>query len=512
MNLVTLLIRVGGMTLLSRIFGFIRDAMMARIFGAGMASDAFLAAFRIPNLLRRISAEGAFSQAFVPVFAEYVSLRQPSDTRQLLNCIATCLGMILVIITVLGMLASPWVVMMVAPGFKGDKYQLTVDLLRITFPYIFFISLVSLAGSVLNVFNRFYIPAFTPVWLNICLIISMIWFAEYFSQPITALAWGVLVGGGVQLAFQVPFLRQIGMLPRWDWNWRDLGVQRILRLMAPAMLGVSVAQVSLVLNTIFASFLVVGSVSWLYYADRLMELPTGVLGAALGTVLLPNLSKAHALADKTAYRNLLDWGLRLSVLLATPAAVGLAVLATPLVVTLFNYGRFNIHDVAMTKAALIGYSVGLLALIAIKILASGFYARQDIKTPVKIGIFSLFCTQVFNLILVFGLKMNHAGLALAISLGALLNASLLLWALCRNGTYQAQSGWVLFLCKVSLGLLLMGAALLLTRGDAASWINYTLWQRLLHLSALLVLGAGVYFITLFAVGIRLSDYMQKVKY
>ena len=510
MNLLGVLTRIGGITLFGRIVSLIRDTLMASVFGAGIASDAFLVAFRVPNFLRRVFVEGAFNHAFVPVLTEYSHLRDLNATRQLLSRVSTGLGMILVVITALGILATPWILNVLAPGFDGEKAQLTETLLRIVLPYIVFISLVSLAGSVLNVFNRYYVPAFTPVWLNVSLIIAMLWFTDYFALPISALAWAVCLGGALQLAFQLPFLYKIGMLPRWDWNWRDSDVRRILGLMLPSMLGVSAAQVSLLLNALFASFMVSGSVTWLYYADRMMELPSCVLGAALGTVLLPNLSKTYVLGDQVAYCELLDWGLRLSILLAMPAVVGFFVLAVPLVVTLFGYGRFDGHDLAMTEAALIAYSMGLLGFITIKILVSAFYSRQNIKTPVRIACFVLCFSQVLNLILVLGLDMHHVGLALSISLGALLNAALLLLALYRSGTYQPQPGWWKFLLKVALALVLMGVALLLSRGNETSWLYYGLWQRLLHLSVLFGLGAGVYFTTLFVMGIRLSDYMKKV--
>ena len=375
MNLLKALAKVGSMTFVSRILGFVRDTLIARVFGAGMLSDAFIVAFKIPNLLRRISAEGAFSQAFVPILAEYKSQRSVEETKTLVNRVATWLALILVIVTLLGMLAAPFLVGMIAPGFRAnpEKMQLTIELLRITFPYIFFISLVSMAGGVLNTYNKFGIPAFTPVWLNVSMISAVLFFADYFAEPIKVLAWAVFVGGFLQLIFQIPFLKQIGLLPTFDWKRDDKGcidqgVLRILKLMGPAVLGVSVAQISLIINTVFASFLMTGSVSWLYYADRLMEFPTGVLGVALGTILLPSLSKAYSGKNETEYSALLDWGLRLTFILAAPAAVALAVLATPLVITLFYYGKFNALDVAMTQQALVAYSLGLIGLILVKIL------------------------------------------------------------------------------------------------------------------------------------------------
>jgi len=512
MNLLKALAKVGSMTFVSRILGFVRDTLIARVFGAGMLSDAFIVAFKIPNLLRRISAEGAFSQAFVPILAEYKSRRSFDETHGLVNRVATWLGIILVIVTLLGMLAAPWIVSLIAPGFRADaaKMQLTVELLRITFPYIFFISLVSMAGGVLNTYNRFGIPAFTPVWLNVSMIAAVLFFADYFDEPIKVLAWAVFIGGFLQLIFQVPFLKQIGLLPKFDFKRDDEGVWRILKLMGPAVLGVSVAQISLILNTIFASFLVTGSVSWLYYADRLMEFPTGVLGVALGTILLPSLSKAYAGKDDVEYSQLLDWGLRLTCILAAPAAVALAVLAAPLVTSLFYYGKFTAIDVAMTQQALIAYSVGLLGLILVKILAPGFYARQNIKTPVKIGVFTLVITQLMNVLFVFVLDLQHAGLALAIGLGACVNASLLYYHLRRANYFNPQAGWFLFLLKLLVALLVMAAVLYCAMGDASAWLGFSLIKRLLYISGLVVLGGVSYFATLMLLGFRPRDYIRRV--
>jgi putative peptidoglycan lipid II flippase len=516
MNLLNALAKVGSMTFISRILGFVRDTLIARVFGAGMLSDAFIVAFKIPNLLRRVSAEGAFSQAFVPILAEYKSQRSFDETKSLINRVATWLGIILVAITLLGMLAAPLIVSLIAPGFRADpaKMQLTVELLRITFPYIFFISLVSMAGGVLNTYNKFGIPAFTPVWLNLAMISAVLFFADYFAEPIKALAWAVFIGGFLQLIFQIPFLKQIGLLPKFELNPdganHDKGVSRILKLMGPAILGVSVAQISLILNTIFASFLATGSVSWLYYADRLMEFPTGVLGVALGTILLPSLSKAYASSEHKEYSQLLDWGLRLTFILAAPAAVALAILATPLVTALFHYGKFTAIDVAMTQHALIAYSVGLLGLILVKILAPGFYARQNIKTPVKIAVFTLVATQLMNLVFVFALDLRHAGLALAIGLGACLNASLLYYHLRKADIYQPQAGWLMFVLKLLVALCVMGTALYFAMGDTGAWLHFGIMKRLLYISGLVLLGGVSYFASLFLLGFRPRDYMRRV--
>ncbi len=513
MNLLNALAKVGSMTFVSRILGFVRDTLIARVFGAGMITDAFIVAFKIPNLLRRISAEGAFSQAFVPILAEYKSQRSFDDTHQLINRVATWLGIILVVVTLLGMLAAPWVVTLIAPGFRAnpEKMQLTIELLRITFPYIFFISLVSMAGGVLNTYNKFGIPAFTPVWLNISMIAAVLFFADHFAEPIKVLAWAVFIGGFLQLAFQVPFLKQIGLLPKFDFNRNDEGVWRILKLMGPAILGVSVAQISLIINTVFASFLETGSVSWLYYADRLMEFPTGVLGVALGTILLPSLSKAFASSNHSEYSQLLDWGLRLTFILAAPAAVALAVLAAPLVVTLFHYGKFTAHDVVMTQQALVAYSMGLLGLILVKILAPGFYARQNIKTPVKIAIFTLVATQLMNIVFVFGLHLQHAGLALAIGLGACINAALLYYHLRKAAIYLPQPGWWIFYFKLLIGLILMGIVLYYAMGNPGDWLQFSILKRLMYLTGLVALGAISYFAALLLMGLRPRDYIRRVE-
>lgn len=514
MNLLNALAKVGSMTFVSRILGFLRDTLIARVFGAGMLSDAFIVAFKIPNLLRRISAEGAFSQAFVPILSEYKSKRSADATHQLIDRVATLMGIMLIVVTLLGMLAAPFLVMIIAPGFQADpsKLQLTAELLQITFPYIFFISLVSMAGGVLNTYNKFSIPAFTPVWLNVAMISAMLFFVDYFAEPIKALAWAVFVGGVLQLAFQIPFLKQIGLLPRFDFQYQDEGVWRILKLMGPAVLGVSVTQVSLIINTVFASFLATGSVSWLYYADRLMEFPTGLLGVALGTILLPSLSKAYASEDEKEYSELLDWGLRLTFMLAAPAAMALAVLATPLVTTLFHYGEFTANDVAMTHQALVAYSIGLLGLILVKILAPGFYARQNIKTPVKIAMFTLLITQVMNLIFIFGLHLGHAGLALAIGLGACMNALLLFYHLKKANIFQAQTGWWLFLFKLAIAIVVMYFVLQWAMGDASDWLAFSLLQRLPYLAGLVVLGVVSYFAVLYVLGIRPQAFMRRVKH
>lgn len=509
MNLLKILATVSSMTLLSRILGFVRDAVIARTFGAGAATDAFFVAFKLPNLLRRLFAEGAFSQAFVPVLAEYKNRHGLEATRLLIDRVTTLLFAILMLVAALGVLAAPLIVVVSAPGFLAtpEKFALTVDLLRIVFPYILFISLVSLAAGVLNTFSRFSLPAFTPVLLNISMIVAAAFAAPWLDPPVLALAWGAFLGGILQLALQWYGLKRLGLLPRWDWNPRDEGVRRILLLMGPAAIGVSVAQISLLINTLFASFLESGSVSWLYYADRLMEFPTGMLGVALGTILLPSLAKHYADNDTGEYSKLLDWGLRLTLLLAAPAAVALAILAVPLIATLFFYGEFTAHDLEMTRMALVAYSVGLVGLILVKVLAPGFYARQNIRTPVKIAIFTLFATQTMNLIFIWPLQ--HAGLALAIGLGACLNAGILYYKLRQHAIFQPQPGWLPFIGKLALALVALAGFLGFAMGNETQWLDYHAGERVLHLLALVAGGASTYFVALWLLGFRLHQFKRR---
>ncbi|MDQ5914202.1 MAG: putative peptidoglycan lipid flippase [Pseudomonadota bacterium] len=509
MNLLKALVTVSGMTLLSRILGFVRDFVIARAFGAGMMTDAFFVAFKLPNLLRRLFAEGAFSQAFVPILGEYRNKKGEEETKRLVDHVATLLFLALLVVTAVGVVAAPILVYISAPGFAADteKFELTVTLTRIAFPYILFMSLVALAGGILNTWSRFALPAFTPVLLNVSFIVMALFAAPWFDPPVLALGWAVFIGGILQLALQIPALAGIGMLPRFSIDWKDEGVRRVLKLMAPALLGVSVSQISLLINTIFASFLGPGSVSWLYYADRLMEFPAGMLGVALGTILLPSLAKYHASNNSDEYAKLLDWGLRLTLLLAAPAAVGLALISVPLISTLFFHGAFTSTDVFSTREALVAYSFGLLGLILVKVLAPGFYARQNIRTPVKIALVSLFATQAMNLAFVWHLK--HAGLALAIGLAACLNAALLYRGLRRHHIYTPQPGWPIFYGKLGVALLIMGVVLWFGSGSDAGWLTYGTGERVIRLVGLVVFGAAAYFATLWGLGFRLRDFKRR---
>lgn len=509
MNLLKSLAAVSSITMISRVLGFVRDTLVARIFGAGMATDAFFIAFKLPNLLRRIFAEGAFSQAFVPILAEYRQQQGDEAARTFTAYVAGLLTLALAVVTGLGMLAAPWVIWATAPGFADtpEKFELTSSLLRVTFPYILLISLSSLAGAILNTWNRFSVPAFTPTLLNVAMIGFALFLTPFFHPPVMALAWSVLAGGLAQLLYQLPHLKKIGMLVLPRLSLRHSGALRVLKQMGPAILGVSVSQISLIINTIFASFLVAGSVSWMYYADRLMELPSGVLGVALGTILLPTLARTYANKDRHEYSRILDWGLRLCFLLVLPCAVALGLLAEPLTVALFQYGRFDAFDAAMTQRALVAYAVGLLGIILIKVLAPGFYAQQNLRTPVKIAIATLLATQLFNLALIGPLK--HAGLALAISGGATLNAALLYWQLRRQQMFQPQPGWLGFFARLGLAVIAMGGVLLGLMAVMPPWAEGDMLARFLRLGALVVAGAATYFLVLLATGMRLHQFARR---
>ncbi|BAP41724.1 murein biosynthesis integral membrane protein MurJ [Pseudomonas sp. LJDD11] len=509
MNLLKSLAAVSSITMLSRVLGFVRDTIIARAFGAGMATDAFFIAFKLPNLLRRIFAEGAFSQAFVPILAEYKNQQGEEATRTFIAYVSGLLTLALAVVTLLGVLFAPWIIWATAPGFADtpEKFALTSDLLRVTFPYILLISLSSLAGAILNTWNRFAVPAFVPTLLNVSMIVFALLLVPYFDPPIMALGWAVLAGGLLQLLYQLPHLKRIGMLVLPRLNLRDAGVWRVMKQMLPAILGVSVSQISLIINTIFASFLVAGSVSWMYYADRLMELPSGVLGVALGTILLPILAKTYADRDRHEYSRILDWGLRLCFVLVLPCTLALGLISEPLTVALFQYGKFDDHDALMTQHALIAYSVGLLGIILIKVLAPGFYAQQNIRTPVKIAIFTLIVTQLLNLAFIGPLQ--HAGLALAISVGATINALLLFWQLRRQQLFQPQPGWPLFLLKLCVAVAVMAGVLLGVMQLMPAWAEGGMLERFVRLGILVAAGVVAYFAMLLLLGFRLKDFARK---
>lgn len=491
------------MTLTSRLLGFLRDMIAAQVFGISASVDAFYVAFKIPNFMRNLFAEGSFSQAFVPVLAEYRHKQEKTKIKEFVNHVAGSLGSVLLLITILGVLGAPLIIMVFAPGLDPYRFHLASYMLRITVPYLMFISLTAFAGAILNSYGIFAVPAFTPALLNICLIATAFGVTRFFKVPIEAQAWGVLLAGIVQLTFQVPFLKRLGLLPRPQWNWRDEGVQRVLKLMIPAMFGASVGQISLLINTVFASFLKIGSVGWLYYSERLAYFPLGVFGVALASVVLPHLSRQHARASKEEFSSTLDWGIRCNLLIGIPATVAMLVFAGPLIVTLFQYGKITVHDVVMIRQSVMAYAIGLQAFMLMKVLSSAFYARQDIKTPVRFAVFTVIINIILNATLIFPLA--HAGLALASSLSSWLNTLLLLFTLQRRGIYEVQSGWWLFAGRLMLANIILVAYLWWTGGDLTHWIQWRWFQRFLHIFVIGISAIGIYVAILWLSGMRLKD-------
>ena len=512
MNLVKAFTAVSGLTLTSRVTGLVREVLAATWFGAGLQMDAFNVAFRAPNMLRRLFAEGAFSQAFVPVLAELRARQSLDESRAFVSRVATLMATILLVVIALVVIWPEALVRLLAAGFYSmpEKARLTEELTRITFGYIGWISLVALMGAVLNVEKRFSAAAFAPVLLNIAMIGSAWLLRDRFAIPVTALAAGVIAGGIAQFILMWIAVRRAGFRFSWDCGWRDPDVGRVLKLMVPALLGVSAAQISLLINTQIASTMTTGTVSWLSYADRLMEFPTALLGVAAGTIILPSLVKHHAAADSAAYNALLDWGLRFTILLALPAALALGLLATPIVATVFHHGMFVASDVAATQAAVIAYSVGLPGLIAVKILAPAFYARQQISVAVRCSIVSLVATQIFNAILIVGLALpGHVALALSVGLGACINAALLFAVLIRRRYYTPQPGWARFFAIVTAGALAMGIVLWLLKGANTSWVHLNNLTRVAWLLGLTLAGATTYFGVLAASGWRPREFLRK---
>lgn len=487
--------------MISRILGFIRDVLLARIFGADSNTDVFFVAFKIPNFLRRLFAEGAFSQAFVPVLSDYKEHGSKQALKQFVDRTAGALALTLMAVTLIGVVAAPLLIMAFAPGFswQSGQYDLAVHMLRITFPYLFFISSVAFAGGILNIYSKFAIPAFTPVFLNLCMISAAIWLSPLLDEPIVALAWGVFVAGVVQLLFQFPALIRLGLLPRPKFGFKDPGVKRIMKLMLPALFGVSVTQINLLIDTLLASFLAVGSISWLYFSDRLVEFPLGVFGVALGVVILPKLSKSHSNDDTVAFSHSLDWGLRCVLLIGTPASIGLFLLAEPMLSTLFQYEEFGHFDVVMAGRSLMAYALGLMGFILIKILVPGFTSRKDMKTPVRFGIYAVCANMLLNFI--FIIPLAHAGLALATSLGAFFNASLLLNKLLKDKIYRPAPGWLLFLLRILIANIAM--TLLLTHFvDVDLWNDWLFLDRTTHLALWIGAAILVYTLVLLILGLR----------
>ncbi len=491
---------VGAMTTISRVFGLIRDVVIARLFGAGAEVDAFIVAFRIPNFLRRLFAEGGFSQAFVPILAEYKEQRDDAAVKALVDQTSASLGLVLFLVTLVGVIAAPILIMIFASGFDDAKHVMATDMLRITFPYILFISLTAFAASILNTYKQFAVPALTPVLLNLSLIACAIWLAPMMEIPIEALAWGVLIAGITQLLFQFPFLLRLKLFPRPGLHKDKQGVGRILKLMLPTLFAVSIVQINLLIDTIFASYLADGSISWLYYSDRMVEFPLGVFGIALATVLLPNLSSEHAKKATEKFSSTLDWALRWVFLIATPAAVGLAVLSVPLLATLFQYDEFTAYATIMSGKSLLAYSLGLPAFILIKIFATGFFSRQDTKTPVKVGAIAMISNIGFNFIFV-GI-FQHAGLALATSLSACLQALLLFYLLRKEGVYLPVTGWFKFSVQIIVAVVAMALLILKFVALPEQWFAWGMFQRAGMLSLWIVIGVACYFSVLWITGLR----------
>ncbi|WP_428242484.1 murein biosynthesis integral membrane protein MurJ [Gynuella sp.] len=497
-------VAVGMGTLSSRVLGLVRDIVIGHIFGAGGQIDAFLIAFKIPNFLRRLFAEGAFSQAFIPVLAEVKKDSGLPGVRDLMAHISAWLGLWLLVVTTLLIVLAPYVAIIFAPGFwyHGDLVKLaqTADTIRLVSPYLFFISMTALCGAVLNTYGNFAIPAFTPVLLNVCLISFAVFGSSWFEPPIQSLAIAVLFAGMAQLLFQQPSLYRLNVLVRPRLSFQHAGVRKVAKLMIPALLGVSVSQINLLLDTVLASLLVDGSVSWLYYSDRLSELPLGVIGIAIATVVLPVLSNTHMAQDGEQFRATLGWAIKLVVFLGLPASAALFYLSEPLIATIFYHGEMDFHSVEMSSLSLRAYSLGLLAFMLIKVLAPGFYSRQEMKTPVKIAVWSMILNMVFNLMLVYWLK--HVGLALATALSAWFNAAALYWFLRRDMTFYIGKDIRVFLLKVLLACMVMIGSLHLLLPVPLFWENQSVLARIYALSGLVCVGICVYFAAVWAFGIR----------
>ncbi len=517
---------ISAMTMISRVLGLARDAIIFNYFPAGGSLDAFFVAFRVPNLLRRMVAEGAFSLAFVPVLSEYKESRSQEDLQNLLNHVAGTLSLVLFGITVLGMLLAPLLAMMFAPGFffnsdvadiDSTKYELTSSLLLVTFPYIFFISLSALASSILNTFQKFAVPAFTPVLLNIVLISAAIWGAPYFDEPVYALAWGVFFGGIAQLFFQLPALVKLKLLPKPNFKKGHDGVKKIMRLMAPALLGSSVAQINILINTAIASLLAAGSISWLYASDRFVELPLAIIGVAIGVVILPKLAGDHVNEDAKAFGKTLDWAVRVGLLVALPAMVGLILLAKPILATALQNGVNDWSLVEMASMSLVAYSLGLPAFILVKVLAPGFYSRQNTKTPVRIGIIAIISNIILSGLIVYpwvksGYVGPHAGLALATALAGYINAGLLFYHLKKEGVFKVVSGkvWLKYLLRIIIAVSIMTLVIIGIMPLDDWWQTAELSSKVIRLLVLIISAIATYFSSLFLMGFRKTNLLPDI--
>jgi putative peptidoglycan lipid II flippase len=502
---------VSIMTLLSRLMGFARDMVLAYFFGTEAGMDAFFVAFRIPNFMRRLFAEGAFSQAFVPVLAEYQKTKPIDEVRLFIARIAGSLSFVLSLVTIIGIIATPLIVYLFAPGFGHESLRtvLATEMLRITFPFLMFVSLTAMCGALLNTYGYFGVPAFTPIFLNVCMILAALYLSPHVNPPVVALAWGVLIAGIVQFIFQLPFLTQRRLLVKPQLSFKDPGVTKVLKLMVPALFGVSIAQLNLMIDSIFASFLQEGSVSWLYFTDRLTDFPLGVFGVAIATVILPHLSRQNAKAHREQFSRALDWGLRSLLLIGVPSGLGLALFSMPLITTSFAYGHFVAADILQTQKSLITLSLGVPAFMMIKVLASGFYARQDIKTPVKIGAIAMVINSLLCACLI--LPLAHAGLTLASTLAGYLNCGLLLRLLIRKKIYQPVSGWRLFLAQLCVASTLMAIFLKLVTFDLQFWINKSISMRAFYILIDITIAMLIYFSTLKICGLKANDFRGHFK-
>ncbi len=503
---------VSAMTLISRVLGLVRDVVVANLMGAGASADVFFFANKIPNFLRRLFAEGAFSQAFVPVLTENHAQGDMDKTRELIARAAGTLGVIVSIVTVLGVLGSGvvtalfgfgWFLDWMHGGPAAEKFELASLMLKITFPYLLFITFVALSGAILNTLGKFAVSSFTPVFLNVMIILAAWFISPQMSQPEIGLAIGVFLGGLVQFLFQIPFLIKAGVMVKPKWGWRDPGVVKIRTLMIPALFGVSVSQINLLFDTFIASFLQTGSISWLYYSDRLLEFPLGLFGIAIATVILPALSRKHVDSQSEGFAHTMDWGVRMVTLLGIPAMLGLMALAKPMLMVLFMRGEFSPQDVHQASLSLLAYASGLLNFMLIKVLAPGYYSRQDTKTPVKYGIIAMVTNMVFNAI--FAYFYGYVGLAIATALSAFVNMALLYRGLHIAGVYQITKRTVFFIIRLVIAGAAMVAAILWQLEDMSVWLEWSFAHRSGMLGMLIGLGAAVYLAVLFLTGVRLKD-------
>lgn len=500
---------VSAMTFFSRILGFIRDMVVAHMFGAGAGLDAFLVAFKIPNFMRRLFAEGAFSQAFVPVLSETVAVKSQPEVQFLIDRVCGCLLLVLTLITILGCVGAPFLITLFAPGFNENPQQfaLASEMLRWTFPYLLLISMTAFFSGIQNAHNRFALPALTPVLLNISMIFAALYLTGFAADPVIALAWGVLLGGFLQLFFQLPAIYKLGLLPKPKIAFFDPNVKKVLKLMLPALIGASVMQINLLVDTIFASFLPAGSLTWLYYSDRLLEFPVGMFGVALATVVLPHLSKQYANKNDYAFSDSIDWAFRVILLIGIPCALGLILLAKPILSTLFQYGRFTAQDVIFTSYSLMALSLGLVGFLVVKIMVSAFYARQNTKLPLKVALVAISCNVIFNFILIGPFK--HAGLALASTLSQAVQLSILLYVLLKLKHYMPSKGWLKYIFRLVLANTCMIAFLVVLSPEADAWLeNSGLWRGY-QLGILVAGSVVVYGAALWVVGLRFTHFNMR---